>query len=867
MRRILLGMLGCLAVFGMEIGFTESGGISSIRSSGVRLGLSGPGGFSVWEYEVASGKMVSLLKEDFSGDESWKPSNQGRIDEKAGCERLFEDGKAFVRFGSGERYGHGWQPSMPIAVTAGSRLEIAFHGRVPNKTSSFIIYVKAYDKEGKDVTPDVGAPSGWGYSIYTKTHYIASRHLKTVNQWEQVPLDYLVPEGVHAILPVICLWRGDYADCTAFETVVKGTIKRRQVDFDKCELKSDAESKNVTLGMTSSKSQLELKAVIRGTNGRVDIEATVFDCANPPRPRALGVDFSLPVQIEGWNWHPNWREDKAIKADSAFSQVVTVGSQPVSEYPFTSVSKDGIGIALGTPFDAPGYEHRVVSKDGIVSRTAVGMLPISGKSRPAQIRLVAFSFGGTWGFRSAARQYYAHFPEGFASRTEVEREGCWLWPVAPSKLPENPGDFGLGFWEASATVGRRPAEIARAHEIGFGVYPYTEAWGMRQKIADPGPRPADDPEGCLVELQKWPEDEQAKEIWFDAPRHIAAKAALNSLPVTPEGKHPYAVDQYDSWFHWWRTNPDPRIPQPNRASICWDYTIALNDKDIDGVYLDSLSYGFASMYLNIRPEHLAVIDENLTFDANSGMPCADGMQHQVAFVKWLAGKLHKNGQKLFGNIFGIAHRFNAPLIDIFGSEVGSWGGRRPLKCVQSDAESCLKRFYAYRRPVSNLLQEGSYTKPATELTAEEVARYVEHQMLYGFYPGISTIGGEEAPGYAKWKRYFGPTRQCNRDRELFKQAVPLIRRLNKAGWEPETLLRCDSQDVLIERFGNPQGQEILFTIRNESDKTTTAKLVPDQTLQLKELIIVYGQKDAIRHGEAGWSAEVQPRRTVVVIAK
>jgi hypothetical protein len=290
-------------------------------------------------------------------------------------------------------------------------------------------------------------------------------------------------------------------------------------------------------------------------------------------------------------------------------------------------------------------------------------------------------------------------------------------------------------------------------------------------------------------------------------------------------------DHYSTWNTWWRTNPDPRLPKPNRSSICWNYTLGPGLDGIDGVYLDSVSYGFAADYRNVRSEHLAVFDAPLIYDTETLRPCTDGMQHMTTFIGWLAGKLHPKGKRLFGNTFGIAHRFTATTIDVFGHEVGSWGSRpceKFLHSVITDATACEQRFFAYRRPVSNLLQEGFWERLCKEVTHRGMEMYIENQMFYGFYPAVSTIGGEEKIGYSGWRRYFDANKRYERDRDLFKAAIPVIRRLNRAGWQPETLMRANVAHVWIERYGETGAAgECLFTVRNASAKEVDAILMSE----------------------------------------
>ena len=92
---------------------------------------------------------------------------------------------------------------------------------------------------------------------------------------------------------------------------------------------------------------------------------------------------------------------------------------------------------------------------------------------------------------------------------------------------------------------------------------------------------------------------------------------------------------------------------------------------------------------------------------------------------------------------------------------------------------------------------------------------------------MSTIGGEETIGYSGWRRYFDANKRNERDRGLFKSAIPVIRRLNRAGWQPETLLRANAAHVWVERYGEPGAGECLFTVRNASENPVDVVLTPE----------------------------------------
>ena len=489
----------------------------------------------------------------------------------------------------------------------------------------------------------------------------------------------------------------------------------------------------------------------------------------------------------------------------------------------------------------------------------------------ATFAFVIYRTDGQWGFRSAAARYYEMFPRFFLKR--AEREGCWLYPVRPSEIPD-PEDFGLVFWESFSDISK---EKAGALEHGIYILPYTEVWGVRQSL--PGMKEREDApayEEVLATLEKWAADRTSVKRWRGAPRWETAQAVLNSLPRQADGRAPFSMDKYASWAQWWRTNPDPDLPQPNRWSICREHMIDPMLSQADGIYLDSVMSS-ACAYESYRKEHISCTDFPLTFSTETGRPCLSGIMSSYEFIAWLADYLHPQGKLLHMNIASDTYRLCAHFADVLGSEVGSSGEKRRLNHVESDAVCVMRRTYAYRKPTTNLLQEGNYRKPVPALTREQVEQYINHQTFYGFYPGISTIGGEEKPGYAGWKRYFRSPEQFERDRDLFKKYIPIIRRINAAGWEPITYARTFDKDVIVERFGSWEKRDLHFTLRNQAEQekscTVTIQLVALgakredlDSISVKDLISDFradgkatGAEDGI-----GFQLTLQPVHTAVI---
>ena len=105
---------------------------------------------------------------------------------------------------------------------------------------------------------------------------------------------------------------------------------------------------------------------------------------------------------------------------------------------------------------------------------------------------------------------------------------------------------------------------------------------------------------------------------------------------------------------------------------------------------------------------------------------------------------------------------------------------------------------------------------------------------WGFFPGIASCGGGIGWGETI-QRYFLHPELYERDRDLFKTYIPIIRQLSEAGWEPLTFAQSDNSSILIERFGNWTSQNLLFTLKNNTASTITTNITADaQSLGIQD---------------------------------
>ncbi|MCX6911164.1 MAG: hypothetical protein NTY01_24420 [Verrucomicrobia bacterium] len=796
------------------------------------------GGLTIreWRRAEAAAGATPVAYVDFQTALGWSPSAGVGLNANGAVavERRSDGGadgsKNYVRLGANRKYGHGVRFERDLPVSAGRTYTISWQGRVPSRDATFIVYLRLFDAGGREITETATPPKGWAYSPFSKTHYQYPIAPTRPAAWERISRAYRVPEGACSLRVAVCLWRGEYVDADNLRVEDAGGAMPGNLTALTGPVVCAPDGRSAVQRVVSSALQLEVRLTYSSSPTGVRIAVEMRDTSHPPRERALEVSYRLPLQTAGWVWHDDIRRRRRIEAGATYSNDFGYEGHLVSRYPFSCVTDDATGLMLAMPMDCPAMERRYCRADtGFVHTVDVGLSPVTRQMGPGCARwsLLIGAVEHQWGFRAAAARYYRAFPEFFKKRTQ--REGAWLWPVHPDRIPQ-PEDFGLTYWEADSA---KREVCAAARQKGIYSLQYIEPSGLRQwfpklKKDDAMPSLAK----CLAGLKNLADDANSKAVWNGGPQAEIAQAVLNSLPEQGDGTPPFqASNEYDVWAQWWFTNPSPYLPAPNRGRTCWTYEIAPTLGDADGVYVDSVGLLGGGIDIgNHRAEHLSAAQTPLAFGLDDApRPCLPAASSYHVFLAWLAGELHGRGKLLMLNIGADppAYRFFAHTGDVLGGEISSrWtaGGRRPWE-LETDAVSCLRRTYGFRKPTTNLMQDGNWNTPVPAVTHTEIEQYIKHHMFYGFYPAISTIGGEEKPGYANWKRYFNSPEQYDRDRDLFKKYIPVIRRLNAAGWEPVTHATASKDTVAIERFGAWDKGGVLFTLRNFGDKESSITVV------------------------------------------
>lgn len=136
-------------------------------------------------------------------------------------------------------------------------------------------------------------------------------------------------------------------------------------------------------------------------------------------------------------------------------------------------------------------------------------------------------------------------------------------------------------------------------------------------------------------------------------------------------------------------------------------------------------------------------------------------------------------------------------------------------------------------------------------------------LVYGHWPGFFSADAASAT-------YFDNSSLYNRDRPLFKQFIPALRRINAAGWRPMTFANASGQGApfQLERWGdgfgvNGSDNELLFTLRSHGTIHSANVLL---TVDLKELGILTAGAFTVREiaQKDGWSGSISSAGVVTI---
>jgi hypothetical protein len=536
--------------------------------------------------------------------------------------------------------------------------------------------------------------------------------------------------------------------------------------------------------------------------------------------RAVTLAYCISLDATGWTWWDDPEKSRRIEGQSLFINSVDskCGADGVASlYPLAVISNEKNATCLAVPIQPPRmvrYVYDPANKE-LRAEFDFGLTKLS-KIFPsrADATVVTYEVENDWPFRRALAKYWQLYPDAFARRAGT-KGGIWM-PFNDLRGVEHPEDFGFAYHEVAGVQidgADGPALVAFDRKFGVGDYSYVEPptyWQLH-----PTNRNA-----------KY--DERLKQLKADAEKgDLPSQATLVSGIERDDGKLdlylepvPY-TDQAP-----WGSNADPAIPSnekgwPSKGRYEMDRLMKELPIGLAGIYIDSME-GWGQI-LDYRKQHWEITRFPLTFDPNTKKICLMNLWGTYAFIEETTRKLHERNLLLFGNDAYFRFWFLAPHVDVPGREY-TWIEKGKFTPVPDERYLFFKAMSG-KRPylmlMNNNFDQGEFMEP-----------YFQRSLFYAVYPSAFTGHTSKAE-----VAYFSNPEWYNRDRSLFKKYIPLIRKLDEAGWEPVPFAKCDVPSIRIERYGNAEKSNLAFTLHNPDSQPKTVTLQLDHpALKLSENI-------------------------------
>jgi hypothetical protein len=600
---------------------------------------------------------------------------------------------------------------------------------------------------------------------------------------------------------------------------------------------------------------LKVNAAITGATNHIVVSGQIQDTTG--KDRALTLLFALPMDAMGWTWGDDMRHERVIQGTEEYANTFNLRSGAngkMSYYPLAAVWNEKTGLALGMDMDCPA-QYRLVYNSALrqfLIACDFGLVPESASgSGQGHFRFVIYTFEPQWGFRAALQKYYEIFPQHFTKR--VQREGIWM-PFTDIAKVKGYEDFAFGFQEGAPNVA-----FDDAHDIASFVY----VEPMSHWLPMPGqvPRTYEATLNLLhddLEGRRGANLKQMASATFLSGMHQSNGQLAMSFQKAPwcDGAvlylNPMPGIETNSTYPFSKASVMKQSVEEAFANNAPKGQTNAPMAGLDGLYLDSIE--MAAEELDYSRDHFRVARTPLVFDPQ-GRPCQLMMLATWEFAQSESSELHRRNKLMFANAVLWKYSFNAPLLDVLGTEVNWMYGGHYQPC--SDTIMNFRRAMCYRKPYC-LLMNTDYNA----FTPEMVERYFQRCLFYGIWPSFfDQEAASKDPYWASSKLWY------ERDRALFKKYMPLLRQTTAAGWNPVTYARTDNRNIHVERFGPDAQNRVFITLCNESENPQTGIVKVDfKGLGVKAVAEAQELVSGSRHqaGHDGWPVQLKPQETQVL---
>ncbi|EFC48445.1 predicted protein [Naegleria gruberi] len=583
---------------------------------------------------------------------------------------------------------------------------------------------------------------------------------------------------------------------------------------------NNSDSSTLEVNSRNSELMLSTKTTYRATNLSIDIECIIENIDSQQSERALTVYIGIPISdfSMNWLWGDFIRMSRSVKETSSeFSSLTTfgnlgsnnglIGLYPLAALATRMVNSSNVGIGIGVPADKPRIFRLAFNPGTRLLYVAfdIGLSALQTLSpNKATVQLSLFKLSKTedsfgkplaYPFRSAIDDYSLIFPDYFKVRIPNSQQGLW---VAFSDLTqiEKIEDFGIGVHQ----IGDSDRDIPFGAQHNIRTFRYltesSSAYIHLQRFS-----PQTDPSNYTQVIQATIDcGNNSALIEYD---RVQCQTALVSGIKNKNGFYNYQDVDYP-----WCTKPCAVFIVNSQPGIRAKPPIPLNylskeesewNEDARNIYLNPQhkfhnlsgeffdSWGSNGYELDFSQDHLSVLNQShLCFTYyNSRVGMVEWFS-SIDYVDMITKFLHEHGGLGMSNGVLSEYFFGFNMIDNLGTEVVWINYNNAKYAPYSEAKLSFIRTLAYKKPYSTILNV-----KFSMINLEFVETYFRHCAFYAIYPSFFSADAMNS-------RYWDNPLLYNPHRELFKKYIPLIKKLNENGWEPDNGVRIYVENVDVD---------------------------------------------------------------------
>lgn len=674
--------------------------------------------------------------------------------------------------------------SPRIAVQPSSVYRLEFWARTEDCGGRYppTVYVLQFDADGQSCVPQIP---------------VAAR--KGTNDWFLVGKTFWTSPYTRYVQVYANIWAGwgkAWLDDLSIRSLP--TLEARPM-----ELSARRADTGLVLSGRPPESGVRIKATLSGNDERVFIRCRLQDLTGKARRIVAGLQ--LPVDLSGWTWHDNilWSR-RVTERPLRWCMPTEFGNGRLSIYPFQTLTCGRRGLVVAVPPEQGPriYEGRASSR-GIKLLFYLALAPQVRKwPSSAAFEAEIYPCEGKWGMRAAAQRFYRLHPEHFRRR----QPNCAYLNYAGLEPVLSDGSF------RTIRDGGRPVPDA----CDFGDWlpcfvhlhcGYACDWWRREDHT----RPTDEQVWQFLTTRPGP---HARRLLEYTPRWaLRRKITLDDqgriryhrCDWFPKGER-YARDTRSGWFFEFRVHEDPEICRwiPDYVDERWRRWLKLPVRRRPWeVFLSSdeiLGYTGTGSPGDFRPDHLPFADVPLSWHRET---LALGRSHLAYDLlrTFIGPDSARRAYLVIGNSNNFNRFFCARYVDVAMIE-WDWDRTRPIRtCIYAKTIFPFRTYRFWR-----VCGKG-------EKDSASILEHFRRALLWGIYPCVWAIE-RCGPGLEAW-------------RAIYRLCVPVMERLDRAGFRPVTLAAVAPRSVLVERFGDFADGSLHFTLRNTTDRPVQASLSID----------------------------------------